>query len=488
MSLPVPGTVHLVDLDGTLRVRHGKGKQDIVLIPQPSSDPEDPLNWSERRKNNNRFWQIMWTLVGCAIISSLSPAYLLIEADTGITVADLNTGIGLMYLFLGWGNLVLQPLAMNFGRRPILLVSLLGTSLMILWSAYINSSGLWYFNRILMGFFFAPVESLIEIVITDITFTHDRGFHMGIYAWNLFSGAFLAPIPAGYIAQNLGWRWIQWIGAILGLSTTLLMYFFFEETMFFRQTIQAEFLDEATEATEKPQPSHVPSEDADERGLDLTNATATGNEKSSTTEATNEPLPLTAKQKAFRTTRLWGFRSPEQPNTFAKFFFLPIILMRYPAMLFGGILVGSILSWFNVVNATIASVLGNPPYNFTANAIGLTYLAAVIGATVGCFLSGWFSDIVSERLARRNHGIKEPEHRLWVALIPLALHPLGFLLYGIGATEQIHWVGLAFGIGLIALCLPMGSNIGLTYVIDSYKEVAGEAVVTVILIRNTMGS
>lgn len=42
-SLP-PGTVRLIDNDRTLSTKHGNGsEQDIVLVPTPSEDPEDPL-------------------------------------------------------------------------------------------------------------------------------------------------------------------------------------------------------------------------------------------------------------------------------------------------------------------------------------------------------------------------------------------------------------------------------------------------------------
>lgn len=48
---PIPGTIYLVDLNRNLRVRHaGGGDGDIVLDPVPSDDPEDPLNWTPRRK------------------------------------------------------------------------------------------------------------------------------------------------------------------------------------------------------------------------------------------------------------------------------------------------------------------------------------------------------------------------------------------------------------------------------------------------------
>ena len=47
----VPGTVHLIDLEGILSVKHASGHQeDVVLVPEPSEDPDDPLNWSAKRK------------------------------------------------------------------------------------------------------------------------------------------------------------------------------------------------------------------------------------------------------------------------------------------------------------------------------------------------------------------------------------------------------------------------------------------------------
>lgn len=47
----IPGTVTLVDLQHSLQARHADhGDREIVLVPEPSNDPDDPLNWSPRRK------------------------------------------------------------------------------------------------------------------------------------------------------------------------------------------------------------------------------------------------------------------------------------------------------------------------------------------------------------------------------------------------------------------------------------------------------
>lgn len=51
----VPGTQLLQDrslnLDVTDSTSHLKHRDGVILIPQPSESPNDPLNWSNRRKN-----------------------------------------------------------------------------------------------------------------------------------------------------------------------------------------------------------------------------------------------------------------------------------------------------------------------------------------------------------------------------------------------------------------------------------------------------
>ena len=92
----IPGTVHLVDLLGTLKnVQHAKGVQkDIVLVPTPSDDPDDPLNWSPSRKALSTACMGVYTLMvgiaSAAIYSVLEP----ISEDTGLTLNDLNQGTG----------------------------------------------------------------------------------------------------------------------------------------------------------------------------------------------------------------------------------------------------------------------------------------------------------------------------------------------------------------------------------------------------------
>lgn len=101
----IPGTVHLVDLEGTMRAAHASGAQrDVVLVPSPSADPDDPLNWTPRRKwmstVANGVYNLTIGISSAAVYSVLEP----ISRDTGLTVAQLNAGTGYMFLMFVSGE------------------------------------------------------------------------------------------------------------------------------------------------------------------------------------------------------------------------------------------------------------------------------------------------------------------------------------------------------------------------------------------------
>ncbi|OCT45193.1 hypothetical protein CLCR_05712 [Cladophialophora carrionii] len=469
----IPGTVHLVDLAGTLRVKHEEGgDQAIVLLPQPTTEYDDPLNWSRRRKLLSAIMGLVAVFSGDVMTTLLSAALLDIESDTGIPLATLNSGVGVQYLFFGWSCLLWQPLGLTFGRRPTLLVGALGMLACSVWTSYVTSSGEWYANRVLIGFFYGPIETLVEICISDVFFAHDRGFWIGMYCWILFGIPFLGAVPAGFIAQNLGWQWIQFIASIISAGCILAMFFLMEETMFFRPPVQDEVVDVEEDVSDQENASSDSSPQE---------------KKVAVAPTETEVGEVITKKTYLQKLKFWGARRPGQPNNFFRSVWLPFYMLRYPVVTFSGVLVGSVLSWFNVVNATIALVLAAPPYNFSTNGIGLIFLAPFIGCTVGCIFAGVSANRFAVWMSKRKGGIFEPEYRLWMALVPLLLHPAGCILFGVGANTGVHWVGLAFGLAFIVGTFPIGSAIAINYIIDSYREISGDGLVTMICIRNAMG-
>lgn len=93
-----PGTVQLIDVDGTLLTTRSKDakKSDIVLVPTPSKDPEDPLNWSKPRKWLATSCVVLYTIMICLPSTAVYSVTTPISKATVLTVHDLITGTGIM--------------------------------------------------------------------------------------------------------------------------------------------------------------------------------------------------------------------------------------------------------------------------------------------------------------------------------------------------------------------------------------------------------
>lgn len=175
----------------------------------------------------------------------------------------------------------------------------------------------------------------------------------------------------------------------------------------------------------------------------------------------------------------------QKPNELLGMIMRPLKFLTFPVIFYAGFSYGSNLVWFNVLNATSSLILSGT-YGFSASMVGLSYVSALIGVAVGAAYTGWIGDWFVIRKARKNAGIMEPEHRLWLFMPSLLFIPFGLILWGVGSAHHVHWFGPVFAMGVIAMTNTFGLQISIAYAIDSYRALSGEAIITVILVRNTM--
>lgn len=64
--------------------------------------------------------------------------------------------------------------------------------------------------------------------------------------------------------------------------------------------------------------------------------------------------------------------------------------------------------------------------------------------------------------------------------------PFSLILWGVGAAHHVHWFGLVFAMGVLAYASTTGVTLSVSYLIDTYRDISGDALTTCILIRNTM--
>jgi len=476
----VPGTVHLVDVSGEgHNAKHAGDRKDIVLVPRPSADPEDPLNWSRKRKLTAFTMVCLYTGVGIGIPTTLQYSVLAnITADTGISTAELVQGTGLMFLFLGWSCLLWQPIALTYGRRGVYVLSCLFTVPLMVWTAYSTSAGEWYAHRIILGCIASPVESLPEVSVPDLFFAHERGTFMGIYVFVLFGSNFLAPLLAGWFTDAYGWRWTMEFGAILSAVCAFVLFFFMEETIYFRDTVEGEELEISTPERSTKASIEGPFDDAKEGKVEVTAQTIPA-------PADSYSPPRTYMQKLSLFVKMPG--RPSNKQMFTMMYRPLLIMWWFPCTDWAGFLYGIHLSWYNVLNGTASPVLSAPPYNWSSALVGSAYVAPIIGAAFATVWSGTIADRFTLYLARRNKGVREPEQRLWPLAISGTFTTAGLITWGVGAYYGTSWVGLCFGLGMLTFGVITGGSIAISYNVDCFKELGGESMISVIIIRNTLG-
>jgi MFS family permease len=456
----VPGTTTLVDIDGTIQTAHSKNHQDIVLIPTPSDDRDDPLNWTPRRKWLSVFCTVVYMYgVGvptAAIYSVLTN----ISKETGITLSQLNAGTGYMFLFLGLGCCIFQPIALQYGKRPVLLFSMFGTCLVCVWAPYSKSSGEWIGSKILQGFLGSPIESLCEIAISDVFFEHERALGLAVYSLSLSTSNYMASVISGFITSGIGWQWVMWMCAIFAAVCFVFLFFFLEETNFNRK-VKSSTTIEVIESSEIGEKNQVKEEVA------------------SISVHSEKPMKTYRQKLSLTGGKIDRFILP-------GLFMGAIKMAQFPSVLWAGFINGSSLVWFNLLNGTASKILSGEPYNFTPTQRGIAYLSPVIFCVVFWFFVGPMSDRLKIWLARRRNGVSYAEDRLWMLILRMVFGLLASIGWGVGAYYGIPWGILGVSMGVLGGSGIFSSTASVTYVTDCYHEMATEAMVVVMIIRNTM--
>jgi hypothetical protein len=96
-----------------------------------------------------------------------------------------------------------------------------------------------------------------------------------------------------------------------------------------------------------------------------------------------------------------------------------------------------------------------------------------LGCLIGECFTGWLSDLLVNRYARRHDGYRKPEIRLHLAFIAL-LVPIGLIIHGVCVKERTHWIGLAIGLVVTSVGVQAGTTLTYAYCTDCYKPQAAE--------------
>ncbi|KAJ6122904.1 hypothetical protein N7512_005369 [Penicillium capsulatum] len=192
-------------------------------------------------------------------------------------------------------------------------------------------------------------------------------------------------------------------------------------------------------------------------------------------------------QTSSATARKYLWNGRMTPENWLKIAARPFILFAYPSVLWSTVVYALSVGWLIVLSESVAFIFESKEhYGFTALQAGLIYISPFVGGLLGTAVAGKVSDIIAKFLTRRNGGIYEPEFRLIMA-IPIALSTtIGLMGFGWSAQLMNAWIVPTIFFGMISFGCCLGSTTAITFCVDSYRQYAGEALVTLNFSKNVL--
>ncbi|RNJ54675.1 hypothetical protein D7B24_009498 [Verticillium nonalfalfae] len=342
----VPGTEVMADV-----LKHELIKSEhssVVLVPQPSQDPHDPLNWKASWKwSVSGAVSLMTFTQGFAPLSLASMFPYLIR-DYESNLEDVIQFTGVTILILGFSNFLWAPIMSSFGRRPVFITSQLVCLASHVLRARATTYGSFMGACVLNGIGAGPSETLQPQVIADIYFLHDRGRWNTLY-WVVYMGSLMiAPVIAGPMADHVGWQNFWWLNVAMTAASIVYAFFGFPETMWTRAQ---------------------PAQDA--VTIEVAEQTVTPAEPTVMDPFLGKGAPSKQQWKLFQPNS-----SPLKTIWFDLW--TPWKLFGFPIVLFSSFVASWSCSSFLILNLTQSQVFAAPPYNMSSQSIGFLNLAVLV--------------------------------------------------------------------------------------------------------------
>jgi len=475
----VPGTVYVYESEQRhaellQAARHLKRDRTgrMILVPQPSDDPNDPLNWP--------LWQRDLILGILCFVSCLATTASPLLAADSVTLALLfkrtfqDAALLTAYHLVGVGvaGWLFVASARVWGKRHLFLF---GSLLMVATSAwggsthnnYNYASILW--SRIFQGVALAPFEALVNACVGDLYFVHERGVRMAITNTCLFGGAFLTPVFVGMISAHMGWQWSFYLLAIFMALGFLLLFFFVPETAYRRaHALDLDLLAEGSSTESLPGPQTSSMRESEEKPFRSMTVTESPGRRVSYME------------------RLMPFNGRKSDESFFKLLLRPFPLFLHPAVAWACLIQGVIIGWTVMVGVILSLIFLGPPLFFDEERAGKMYTSAFIGSMIGLVLAGLYSELVTKFMVRLNKGKYEPEFRILLVIPTLIFSVVGLYGFGITANNVMRygWLVPEVLLAFIIISMVMGAIASAQYLLDAHRDLAVEAFTNLLIFKN----
>ncbi|QGA20788.1 hypothetical protein EYB26_008496 [Talaromyces marneffei] len=405
---------------------------DIILLPQPTDDSADPLNWSQRKK---------YLMLGILSLAAFTSHCAAIGNQQGISAQadlyhkslnDMADTVATAIAGLLAGPLILMPLIHIFGCCSILLWSMVAATCGSIWSALMTKPDQYIaftLSRLFVGLFSATPTILGPQMLVEIFFLHERGTVFNTFlVWSTF-GTVIGPTLGGFIVSHAPWPWQFWWTVALQGVVVLLAFLFLEETGFTREDGKVY----------PRRPSGF-----------IQNRVATY-------------FPGTS------VAHVGGFKAALH-SAWAQ-----ILIGVTPVTILVGVFLLGVSGWFVSFNTLLSVFLQDPVevggYGFSAQQNAAFTFTMWIGAAVSLIWGHFFNDRIPLYFVAKYSGTWKPEYRLHSLWVPAFLiQPIGLGIVGATLQYHLHYMVLAVGTFLVTASSVAISPVAINYLVECFMK------------------
>lgn len=484
----IPGTFNIVagdQADTAGLARHG----NIILEPQPTISPNDPLNWPLWRKGI--FMGIIVFFTGFTNALSVvpdTPSNILVES-VGLSWNDIDNSDALYYTGMLVWLVVSAPSVYLYGSRISYILSALFGIAASVWYTQVEKGRDLLWAQFILGCSSSVMDAVVLHSMTHVFFQHELIVIVGIYAFLMYATVFLAALIGSFIVAKQDWQWIGWICLIFECVCLILIAFFLEESYFDRAHFSTKGATETLEGIETHVSSKISKEGSQNEVYhhhvmpQFSVASIKLPDVIQEEKKTNPDPPRTYFQRIALITpavNIKGFGLVQ----YLKRLWLMGRVFAIPQVYFAGLQWGAQLAWLGFYKEWELDGWTSPPWNYTNIGTGLMNVPGLIGVLIGCVYSVFSTYYAMEHMSRRNKGIQEAEVTLWCMLPALVLSPLGLFLFGFGTAYNWRWPAPYVGLGFLGFGQACSGDVAVTYLIYCYPEMVLENMIGVSVIYN----
>ncbi|KAK7462878.1 hypothetical protein VKT23_007457 [Stygiomarasmius scandens] len=446
--------------DGNRRTTRDKGMTDrsqtttldesvqIVDWDGPD-DPQNPKNWSMKRKWAATLIVSCFTLVSPIASAMISPATGNVMEDFSVTNSTLGGMITSVFV-LGFaiGPLFLGPLSEIYGRSRVIQWANIW---FLIWNLVCGFSQ--NITQLIVFRFFAGIGGSAPItiggaVVGDTFHPEQRGRAIATYSLGPMIGPALGPVVGAWIAELADWRWVFWSTSLFDVVVQVAGVLYLQETY-------------APVLLER-------------KARRLAKSMATDPEKDGKHSPTHFRTVFEGEDRSWKTI-------------FSKALTRPFMLFaREPIIQLLGAYMSLIYGVFYLFITTMPGIFRNV-YHESPGIGGLNYIALGSGMIFASFMNSRTMDKIYKYCKNRNGGVGEPEFRV-PTIVPASIaFPVGMLMTGWGAQNHTHWIVVDIGIFLVGMGMILAFQCIQTYIVDVFTLYAASGIAAVGFTRSLCG-